>query len=140
MPIIFYKFVHPELFNIKHKIAHLQVVWRQIFVFGKSCFLQTEENGCLWTYGRPSLVSDFKLTRKNDDLLSLKDKQLFEVLHPVQEYTKMWIPDKRYQTSMVCNFWGTQSTSALRYLGLDHFCWFGTKICEIQVRLWNKKF
>ena len=30
--------------------------------------------------------------------------------------------------------------TALRYLGLDHFGRFGMKICEIQVRIWNKKF
>ena len=24
--------------------------------------------------------------------------------------------------------------------GLDHFGWYGTKICEIQVKLWSKKF
>ena len=30
--------------------------------------LQTEENGCLWAYGRAFLVSDFKLTREKDDL------------------------------------------------------------------------
>ena len=28
----------------------------------------------------------------------------------------------------------------LEYLGLDQFSRFGTKICEIQVRLLNKKF
>ena len=25
-------------------------------------------------------------------------------------------------------------------LGLDHFGRFGTKVCEIQARLWSKKF
>ena len=54
-PNIFYKFIYLQLFNIKHKIIHLQVVSRQIFVLRKSCLSQTEENGCLWTY-------------KNDDL------------------------------------------------------------------------
>ena len=71
---MFYKFIHLQLFNIKHKIVHLQVVWRQIFVFQKSCLSQTEENGGLWSYGRVSLVSDFKLTRENDDLLSSRHK------------------------------------------------------------------
>ena len=28
----------------------------------------------------------------------------------------------------------------LQVLGLDHFSRFGKKICEIQVRLWNKRF
>ena len=38
----------------------------------------------LWTR---ILVSDFKLTRENDDLLSSRYKYIFQVLHPVQEYT-----------------------------------------------------
>ena len=29
---------------------------------------------------------------------------------------------------------------SFEYLGLDHFGRFDKKICEIQVRLWNKKF
>ena len=41
--------------NIKHKTVHLEVVLRQtlIFVLGKSCLSQTEENGLfmeLWTH------------------------------------------------------------------------------------------
>ena len=59
-------------------------------------------------------------------------------MHPVQEYPKIQIPDKRYRTNTFRTFWSTRSTSALRYLGLDHFSRFGTKICKIQVRLWNK--
>ena len=61
---MFYKFFHLKLFNIKHKIVHIQIVWRHIFVFQKPCLLQTEENGCLWTYGRSSLILDFKLNGK----------------------------------------------------------------------------
>ena len=82
-------------------------------------------------YGCRSLVLDFKLTRENDDLLSSRHKFIFEVPHPVQEYTKTWILDKRYQTNTFCTFWGTWSASALRYLGLDHFGRYRTKICEI---------
>ena len=70
LPNIFYKLVHLQLLNIKYKIVHLQVVSRQIFVFRKLCLSQTEENKYLWTYGRTSLVSDFKPTPENDDLLS----------------------------------------------------------------------
>ena len=140
MPNTFYKFAYLQLFKIKHKIIHLQVVWCQIFVFRKSCLLQTEENGCLWSYGRAPLVLDFKLTQENADLLSSRHKYIFEVRHLLQEYTKMRIPNKRYRTNIVCTFWVTQHTSALRYLGLDHFDRFDTKICEIQVRLWNNKF
>ena len=113
---VFYKFIHLQLFIIKHKIVHLQVFWRQIFVFRKSYLSQTEENSCLWSYGRVSLVSDFKLTRENDDLLSSRHKSIFEVPHPVQEYTKMRISDRRYRTNTVRTFWDTPSTSALRYL------------------------
>ena len=74
LPNIFYKFIHLPLFNVEHKIVHLQVVTRQIFVFRKPCLLQTEENECLWSYGRASLVLDFKLTQENDDLLSSRQK------------------------------------------------------------------
>ena len=45
-----------------------------------------EENGYLWTR---ILSSDFKLTQENDDLLSLKHKEVVEVVHPVLEYTKV---------------------------------------------------
>ena len=48
-------------------------------------------------------------------------------------YTKMRIPEKRYRNNTVRTFSGTQSTLALRYLGLDHFGRYGTKICEIQI-------
>ena len=55
-------------------------------------------------YGRASLVLDFKLNLENYDLLSLIHKHIFEVLHPVQEHTKMWIPNKRYQTNTIRTF------------------------------------
>ena len=45
------------------------------FLFPRKSYLsQTEEDGCFWTYGRAPLVLDFKLTRDNDDLLSLIHK------------------------------------------------------------------
>ena len=53
---------------------------------------------------------------------------MFEVTDPMQEYTEMWIPDKRYQTNTVHTLWGTWSASALSYLGLDHFGRNCTKI------------
>ena len=55
-------------------------------------------------YGRASLVSDFKFTRENDDLLFSRQKYIFEGPYPVQEYTKMRILDKRYRTNMVRTF------------------------------------
>ena len=97
---IVYNFFHLQMFNIRYKIVHLQVVWCQIFVIRKSCLLQKEENGCLWSYGRMSLVLDFKLTLKNDGLLSSRH----EVPHPLQEYTKMRIPKKRYATNTLPTF------------------------------------
>ena len=112
---MFYKFVYLQLFNIENKIVHLQVVWSQIFVFWKSCLSQTEENGCLWSQGRASLDSDFKLMWENDDLLSSRHKEIFEVPHPVQEYTKMRIPDNRNRTDTVRIFWVTWNTSSLKY-------------------------
>ena len=66
---MFYKFFILNCLTL-NKIVHLQVNGRQMFVFQISCLSQTEENGCLWTYGRASLVLDFKLTRENDELLS----------------------------------------------------------------------
>ena len=52
-----------------------------------------------YTHPSRSLVSDFKLTQENDDLLCLGHRQIFEVPHPVHEYTKMRIPNKRYLTN-----------------------------------------
>ena len=46
----------------------------------------------------------------------------------MQQYTKMRIPNKRYQTNTVRTFWGTCSASVLRYLSLDHFGRYRTKI------------
>ena len=55
-------------------------------------------------YGRTSFLLDFKLTRENDDLFSSRHKIFFEVSHPVQEYTKMQIPDKKYLTNTAGTF------------------------------------
>ena len=131
LPNIFYKLVH---LNIKYKIVHLQVVWRQIFVFRKLYLSQTEENKYLWTYGCASLVSDFKPTPENDDLLSSRQMNFWGTAHCARAYN-MWIPDKRYRTNTVRIYWGTRSTWPLRYHGLAYFGRFDTKFCEIQVRL-----
>ena len=45
-------------------------------------------------HGRASLVSDFKFTRENNDLLFSGHKYIFEVPDPVHEYTKVRIPNK----------------------------------------------
>ena len=55
-------------------------------------------------YGCASLVLDFKLSWENNDLLSSRCRYIFEVPYPVNEYTKMWIPNKRYQANTVCTF------------------------------------
>ena len=91
-----------KLFDVKFLFSENHVFWKQ------------KRTACLWSYGRVSIVSDFKLTRENDDLFF----KIFEVPHPVQEHTKMRIPGKRYRTNTVRTFWDTQSTSALRYLVL----------------------
>ena len=87
-------------------------------------------------YGRASLVSGFQLTRRNDDLLSSRHKQIFAVPHPVYEHTKMRISNKRYNTNTARIFWGP----SFEALSSDHFGRFGTKICEVQVKLWRGKF
>ena len=64
----------------------------------------------------------------------------FEVLQPMAEYNKMKILRKRYQTNSVRPFRDSWCISALRHLGLNRFCRYRTKICEIQISLLNKKF
>ena len=83
------------------------------------------------TQGRTTLNLNFKPTQEKDDMLSSRHKKSFEVPHPVEEYTKMQILDKRYRTNTVHTFCGIQSYSALKYLSLDHFGRFSTKIWEI---------
>ena len=99
------------------------------FLFSENHIFRKQKRTAV--YGPASVVLDFKLTRENDDLLSLR--------HPAEEYTKMRIPDKRYQINTVRAFWGTWNALAM-YLGLDHSGRYRTKICEIKARLWNKKF
>ena len=109
------------------------------FLFSENRLSQTEENGCLWTYGCASLVRISNSPRKIWPAI-------FETLINFWstapcEYTKIRTPNKRYRTNMVRTFWGTPSTSALSLdLGLNHLGSFGTKISEIKVRRWNKKF
>ena len=58
-------------------------------------------------YGRASLVSDFNLTLENDGISKYRytdTDKIFEVPFPVHEYTKMQIPNKRYQTNTVRTF------------------------------------
>ena len=58
----------------------------------------------------------------------LRNRYISEVLHPLHEYTKMRIPNKKYQTNTVRTFRGTWSVSALSYLGVDHFGRYRMKI------------
>ena len=134
---MFYKFVHLQLLNIKHEIVQLEVVCRQFFVFRRSCLSQTEENDCLWNYGCASLVWDFKFTLENDDLLSSRHKYIFEVTHPMQEYTKMQIPDKSCWTNLVSTFWGTRSPQLWDTLVKTILVGLIRKLAKYIVRLWN---
>ena len=52
----------------------------------------------------------------------------------------MRIPDKRYRTNTVSYFLRYWEYLSFEILGAEHFDRFGTKIWEIQVRQWNKKF
>lgn len=88
-------------------------------------------------YGCAPLVLDFKLTRRKWWPLSSRHNWTVEVPHPVHKYTKVRIPNKRYQINTVCTFLGTWSVWALRYLS---FVRYRTKICGMQVKLWNQTF
>ena len=66
-------FINSFIFNcltLNMKLFIFKLFDVKIFVFRKPCLSQTEENGCLWSYGCAFLVLDFKLTWENDDLLS----------------------------------------------------------------------
>ena len=87
----FCKFVHLQLFSVKCKFVHLQLFDVKLFFPEKHIFREQKRTVC---YGRASVISDFKLTRKNNDLLYLRHKQFFEVPLSVHEYTKIQIPAK----------------------------------------------
>ena len=73
LPNVFYKSAHLQLCNIKHKIVHLQVfkLFDVKFLFSENHIFQKQKRTtCLWSYGRASLVSDFKFTRKNENCSS----------------------------------------------------------------------
>ena len=63
---MFYKFVNLQLFNIKHEIVRLQLISCGIFFPKNMSFANRREHMFM------DLVSDFKLTWENDDLLSLR--------------------------------------------------------------------
>ena len=68
---IFYKFVHLQLFRVKYKFVHLQL-FDVKFLFSEKHLIRKKKRTTV--YGRTSVVLDFKLTRENDDLLSLRHK------------------------------------------------------------------
>ena len=121
----FYKFVHFQLFSVKYKFVHLRL-FDVKFLFSQKHIFDKQKITAF--YGRASVVSDFKPTWENDDLLSSRHKSIFEVPHPVHEYTKMRIPGKRCLTNTAGTFWDSWNGSALRYLGVDHFDRYRTKI------------
>ena len=57
----------------------------------------------------------------------------------MQAYANMRFPTKGIELTqfVLLEILGVLS---FELLGLDHFGRFSTKICEIQVRLWNKEF
>lgn len=87
--IDFINFINLQLFHVK-------------FWFSENNIFRKHKRAD--AYRRASIVLNFKLIRENNDLLSLRHKQIFEVLHPVYKYAKMRISDKRYQNSTVRTF------------------------------------
>ena len=81
-----YKFVHLQLFNVKYKFVHLQLFDIK-FLFSEKYIFRKQKRAAVSRHA--SLVLDFKLTRENDDLLYSRHREIFEVPHPVHEYTKM---------------------------------------------------
>ena len=59
------------MFNVKHKFVYLQFVCRQILFSENHTFCKQKRTA---VYRRASLVSAFKVTRKNDDLPSSRQK------------------------------------------------------------------
>ena len=66
--------INCQIYFINQFIFNCLTLNIKLFIFklfdAKLSLSQTEENKYLWTYGRASLVSDFKPTPENDDLLS----------------------------------------------------------------------
>ena len=56
-----------QLFNVKYKFVQLQLFDLKFLFSEKHTFRKQKK---MAVYGRVSLVSGFKLTRKNDELLS----------------------------------------------------------------------
>ena len=84
------------MFNVKYKLVQLQL-FDVKFLFSEEYIFRKQKR--MVVYGRASLVSGFQLTPGNDDLLSLRHKQIFAVTHPVHKHTKMRISNKRYRSN-----------------------------------------
>ena len=75
-----------------------------MFIFRKSCLWQTEEYGCLWSYGHASLVSDFKLTRENDGLLSSRYESILRYRTLCKSILKCGFPTKGVELTQLVLF------------------------------------
>ena len=93
--------INNDHFLLRFYNTALDVIFVQLIFSVLGAFSYNVENKGKYC---PSLVSDFKLFRKNDDLLSSRHKQIFEVQNPVHEYTRMRIPDKIYRTNTARTF------------------------------------
>lgn len=60
--------------------------------------------------------------------------------HPVNEYGKMRITNKTYQTNMVLFFLRYLECLTFEVLGVDYFGRYHTKIYEKQNKLYDKNF
>ena len=67
------------------------------FCFPKNIFFASRRERMFMDV--PLFYSGFQLNRENNDLLSSRHKQTFEVPHHVHKHTKLKIPVKRYRTN-----------------------------------------
>ena len=66
-----YKFAHFQLFKVKYKFVNLELFDAKFLFSGKHIFRKQKIAA---VYGCAFLASNFKLARKNDDLLSSRLK------------------------------------------------------------------
>ena len=95
------RFVHLRLFNVKYKFVHLQLFGPKLLFSEKHIFRKQKR---MAVCGRASVFSGFKLSRENYELLSLRHKWIFKVMHPLHESTIMRVSNKRYLTDTVRTF------------------------------------
>ena len=102
MPHRAYKFAYLQLFNVKYKfiLQLFNVKYKFInhelfgvkFLFTEKYIFHNQKRTTV--YGCTSLVSDFKLNRENDSMLSSRNRYIFEVPHLCTSILKCGFPTK----------------------------------------------